>query len=72
METTSKSKTEQKLWLKMKMGVLNYVVINTFLVVVNWVTSPHYWWVLWVISGWGIGLILKLISRYTEYKIDRE
>lgn len=29
------------------------VVVCAFLAFVNWQTSPHYWWVLWVIAGMG-------------------
>lgn len=37
-----------------------WAVTCSFLAVVNWQTSPHYWWVLWVIAGWGLQLILSL------------
>lgn len=37
-----------------------WAVTCSFLAVVNWMTSPHYWWVLWVIAGWGLQLILSL------------
>ena len=36
------------------------VVICAFLAFVNWQTSPHYWWVLWVIAGWGLNIALSL------------
>ena len=36
------------------------VVVCTFLAFVNWQTSPHYWWVLWVIAGWGLNIALSL------------
>lgn len=37
-----------------------WAVTCSFLAVVNWQTSPHYWWVLWVIAGWGLQLLLML------------
>lgn len=36
------------------------VVVCAFLAFVNWQTSPHYWWVLWVIAGWGLNIALSL------------
>lgn len=44
-----------------------YVVINLFLIAINWFTSPHYWWVLWVIGGWGISLLMAAIEKSIKY-----
>ena len=40
-------------WNWLTWSLVYYVVINLFLIAINWFTSPHYWWVLWVIAGWG-------------------
>ena len=54
-----------------------YVVINTFLVLVWAVTGAGYFWPVWVIAGWGIGLVLHawdvfLRRPVTEADIDAE
>ena len=36
-----------------------YVIVIALLAVVNYLTSPDYWWVLWVTGGWGLALVLK-------------
>jgi hypothetical protein len=41
-----------------------YVLVNTFLLVVNLLTSPGYLWVRWPIFGWGIGLALHAASVF--------
>lgn len=46
--------------------VITYVVVCSFLLFVNWFSSPHYWWVAWVAAGWGLSLALSL----TYYLID--
>lgn len=57
---------------------VTYVVVNAFLVLVWWVTSPGgNFWPVWVIGGWGIGLVLnawEVLGRrpITEADIDRE
>ena len=33
-----------------------YVVVMSGLVVLNWLTSPGGWWVIWPLLGWGFGL----------------
>lgn len=54
-------------WLGIKMDLMRYVLVNAFLALVNWMTSPHYWWVFWVIGGWGLNLTLSILSRYLTY-----
>jgi hypothetical protein len=55
-----------------------YVVVNIFLVLVWWLTTPGgYFWPIWVIGGWGIGLVANawdVLGRrpVTEEDIDRE
>ena len=73
METmVGEQKNERVLRLKMRMAVLRYVIVNAFLVFVNWMTSPHYWWVLWVIAGWGVGLLLKLAEYGMKRRMDKD
>ena len=58
--------------------VVSYVVVNAFLVLVWWITAPDgYFWPIWVIGGWGIGLALNVWEVFgrrpiTEADIDRE
>lgn len=54
-----------------------YVVVNGFLVVVWAVTGAGYFWPVWVIGAWGIGLILHAWDTYvrrpvTEADVDAE
>lgn len=35
---------------------VSFVVVITGLTLLNWLSGVDYWWVLWVILGWGIGL----------------
>ncbi|PID63840.1 MAG: XRE family transcriptional regulator [Gammaproteobacteria bacterium] len=41
-----------------------YVVVISCLAVINWWTSPDYWWVKWVILGWGIGLLIRALKTF--------
>ena len=42
-----------------------YVVINVFLVVVWALSGAGYPWFLWVIAGWGIGLVSNIIAYFS-------
>ena len=65
METKNKAKQLfHRLPSRLKFGIMQYVVMNLFLVVLNYATSPQCWWAGWVALGWGLSLLLKLISWY--------
>ena len=69
MEATMNAKKKNNAFsVQMKMNIVRYIVVCGFLTVVNYITSPHYWWVLWVIAGWGINLGLSLASSYLTKK----
>lgn len=41
-------------------GMVAYVVINAFLVMVWALTGAGYFWPAWIIAGWGVGMLLGL------------
>ena len=61
MEITSVNTNKRRLFARWFIRRLTTcVVVCAFLAFVNWQTSPHYWWVLWVIAGWGLNIALSL------------
>ena len=58
--------------------VLIYLLVNTFLVVIWWMTSPEgFFWPVFPIIGWGIGVAMNAWDVYvsddiSEEDIDRE
>jgi hypothetical protein len=58
--------------------LLVFTLVNTFLVVLWALTDPHgFFWPVFVIVGWGIGLIMNAwdvfgSNGYDERKIQRE
>lgn len=55
-----------------------YIVVNTFLVLIWWLTSADFFWPMWPMLGWGIGVASHAVtlsigtSRVTEQQIARE
>ena len=55
-----------------------YIAVNTFLVAIWAVTAQGYFWPIWPILGWGIGLLAHGLSVFvgpadiTEERIARE
>ena len=55
-----------------------YLVVNAFLVLIWALTSASYFWPIWPMLGWGVGLAAHAASVYlgrseiSEAQIDRE
>jgi transcriptional regulator with XRE-family HTH domain len=47
--------------------LFQYVVINLFLLAINLVTAPHQLWVLWVMGGWGLGLLFHGFRTFNKH-----
>ena len=41
-----------------------YALVNTFLAVLNFATSPTVFWAIWPILGWGLGLTMHGIAVF--------
>ena len=62
---------------KLRGDFVAYILINAFLICVWAITGAGYFWPGWVLGGWGVLLLLDLLSFYygkppTEADIDRE
>lgn len=58
-------------------NLISYIIVNTFLIVLNFTTSPNHLWFYWCLLGWGIGLVAHgmsvfAIGRNWEEKKIRE
>lgn len=47
-------------------NLISYVAINVILFVINLITSPHHWWFIWPLLGWGVGVIAHGIQVFKE------
>jgi hypothetical protein len=45
--------------------VLMYLVVSFFLAAINLWRNPHHPWFLWVMFGWGIGLLAHGLNVYS-------
>jgi len=42
--------------------LLTYLLVNTGLIVINLLTAPSYYWFVWPLMGWGIGLVSDALA----------
>jgi len=53
--------------------LLVYILVNTFLVVIWMLTDPHgFFWPVFPIAGWGIGVIMNAWDVYGRQEITEE
>ena len=73
-ETTSREAAVQRLKAKrdFRNHVAIYVIVNALLVVIWAATGAGYFWPIWPIAGWGIGLAFNAWAVYYERPITEE
>ncbi|MEM3507376.1 MAG: 2TM domain-containing protein [Candidatus Bathyarchaeia archaeon] len=47
-----------------------YIIVNIFIVFVNFLTSPRVLWFYWVLLGWGIGLAFHFVFSREKFVIS--
>lgn len=57
--------------------LVSYVVVNSFLILVCAVTGAGYFWPIWVLACWGIGVVLHAWEAFlrrpvTDADVDAE
>ncbi|MCL2157525.1 MAG: 2TM domain-containing protein [Methanobrevibacter sp.] len=60
----SEAKKKVEKLKKFYINLISYVLINTGLFLINFLTSPGNWWFLWITTFWGIGLIIKYFKLF--------
>ena len=68
--------------IKFYRNFISYVIVNSILAVINWLYTPEFWWVLFPVVFWGIGVFVDFLKAfvfpehynesYRERKIQEE
>jgi hypothetical protein len=66
---SNKSETASKWGLRVH--ILCYVVVSLVQVVLWWLFTPeHFFWPLWPMLGWGIGLAFHIWAVYSPSRLN--
>ncbi|MBE6490173.1 MAG: 2TM domain-containing protein [Methanobrevibacter sp.] len=41
-----------------------YVAVNAILAVINWIVTPEFWWVMFPVFFWGIGVFVDFLKAF--------
>ncbi|MBN3963575.1 2TM domain-containing protein [Nostoc sp. NMS8] len=52
--------------------VISFLAVNLFLILLNLITSPSYFWAIFPVLGWGLGLFFHWWSVYQSKSEDYE
>jgi hypothetical protein len=52
--------------------LIAYVIVNLMLVAIWYFTGHGYFWPMWVILFWGIGLIFNAVAAFSKHDISWE
>ncbi len=62
----AKKRVEAKIIFYIHLAV--YVGVNILLVIINLITSSQYFWFLWPLFGWGLGLFFHALVAFAFTK----
>ena len=51
---------------------VSFLAVNLFLIILNLITSPSYFWAIFPVLGWGLGLFFHWWSVYQSKSEDYE
>ncbi len=75
MSDTLRAIAEERVNAKVRFyrNFISYVIVNAFLAVINYIFTPDFWWVVFPVFFWGIGVFVDLIKAFVVYgKFDSE
>ncbi|MFS0671244.1 2TM domain-containing protein [Peribacillus frigoritolerans] len=52
--------------------IMVYVLVNVMLIAINLSTDPGYWWFLFPLGGWGIGVLIHGIAILAQGNFGSE
>ena len=55
-----------------KTHVVSYVLVNALLIIIWALSGRGYFWPIWIIVGWGIGLAFNAWSVYFERPVSED
>lgn len=50
--------------IKFYRNFMAYVIVNAFLALINFLFTPFYWWVLFPMFFWGIGVVVDFFKAF--------
>ena len=61
-----RTRAEERVDMKIKFyrNLKAYIIINAMLAIINWICTPEFWWVMFPVFFWGIGVLVDFLKVY--------
>lgn len=70
LRTRAEERVDNK--IKFYRNFMVYIIVNTFLAIINWFYTPEFWWVSFPIFFWGIGVLKDFLMAFVFVDITSE
>ena len=66
MNDNLRARAEERVNLKIKFyrNLKAYIIVNAILAIINGLFSPEFWWVMFPVFFWGIGVLVDFLKAY--------
>ena len=66
MSDSLRERAERRVDRKIKFyrNLKAYVIVNVILAIINWLCTPEFWWVMFPLFFWGIGVLVDFLKAY--------
>ena len=66
MSDSLRERAERRVDIKIKSyrNLKAYVIVNAVLAIINWLCTPEFWWVMFPVFFWGIGVLVDFLKAY--------
>ena len=66
MSDSLRERAERRVDIKIKFyrNLKAYVIVNAILAIINWLCTPEFWWVMFPVFFWGIGVLVDFLKAY--------
>lgn len=66
MSDSLRERAERRVDRKIKFyrNLKAYVIVNAVLAIINWLCTPEFWWVMFPVFFWGIGVLVDFLKAY--------
>ena len=50
--------------LRFYRNLMSYIIVNAFLLLINAIFTPEFWWVMFPAFFWGIGVVVDFLKAF--------
>lgn len=69
-ELMKKAKKRVKAKKEFNIHLIVFLCIMPFIFMINWLTTPGFWWAFFSLGGWGFALIMHYVTQFGFFGLN--